>query len=292
MQLTIATRDSDLALWQANYVKRLLEEHHLQCKLLPIKTDADKHLLPLHDLGGKGLFVKSIQNAVLAGKADIAVHSAKDLPCKTVEGLVLAAVPKRGYVEDVLIADKKLTELPINSQVATGSPRRKMQLLHLNPNIEVVAIRGNIVTRIAKWRQGEVAGVVLAKAGLARLKMLKSCVQEFTISEILPAAGQGCLAVECLSSNLELQNILQSIDHKLSHEQLIAERSCLEHLGGHCFAPIAAFANFVDGKLHLTAKVGRRKIIEAALAADNAYVLGQMVADDLNKQGAQELIND
>jgi hydroxymethylbilane synthase len=292
--ILIATRNSQLALWQANWVgSRLCALHaNLSYKLIKITTSADKHSLPLSVSGGKGQFVKAIQAAVLLGQADIAVHSAKDLPCVTSEGLQLAAVPKRSWVNDVLIANSSLQELPMGAKIATGSLRRIAQLKLLRPDLVFEPIRGNVPTRLEQWQAGRYQALVLAQAGLDRLGLMAADFEVIATDIVVPAAGQGALAIECRSSDSELASRLAGLNDSFSHAALIAERACLFKLGGHCFAPIGAYARVEAGRLVLNAVVAGDELLAAGFSGDITAPekLGHAVADELNRQGAQAII--
>lgn len=290
--IKIATRPSELALWQANFVGSLLEELGFGYELLPILSSADQHQLPLNKSGGKGQFVKSIQQAVLDFRADIAVHSAKDLACVTSQGLYLAAVPKRFLVNDVLVANKKLATLPQNTKIATGSIRRASQLKLIRDDLECVQIRGNVPTRINRFKKGEYAAIMLAQAGLERLGLMQDNFEIIPVDVMIPAAGQGALAVECRENDKVMQEILTRVNDYNSQQALLAERACLHKLGGHCFAPIGCYAKVIGNDIELVANVVAKKELRVVKKGkvEDAVVVGIDAAVALNKLGAQEIL--
>lgn len=288
----IATRQSDLALWQAKFVGNILKNIGFNYELVPMLASADKHQLPLSQSGGKGQFVKVVQQAVLDFKADIAVHSAKDLACVTNSGLYLAAVPKRYCVNDVLIANKKLDSLPQNTKIATGSIRRASQLKLIRDDLECVQIRGNVPTRIDRFKKGEYAAIMLAQAGLERLGLMQDDFEIIPVDVMIPAAGQGSLAIECRENDVAMQEILTKINDYSSHQELIAERACLYKLGGHCFAPIGCYAKVIGDDIELVANVVGEKELRVVKKGrvEDAVIVGIEVAIALNNLGAQEIL--
>lgn len=248
MTISAATRASALARWQTNHVAELLiAAGGPKVEPLAVSTagDRDKHT-PLHELGGKGIFVKEVQAAVLDGRADIAVHSAKDLPALTPEGLVICAVPDRADHRDALVGST-IADLPEGATVGTGSIRRQVQLLAARPDIELVEIRGNIDTRLS--RVGELNAVVIAAAALDRLDLSPDVVERLDIETMLPQVGQGSLAVECRVDDHATIEALNAIDNPEAHRILNAERAFLVELGGDCDLPAGAFAQLLDDDL-------------------------------------------
>jgi hydroxymethylbilane synthase len=290
--IKIATRPSELALWQANFVGSLLEELGFGYELLPILSSADQHQLPLNKSGGKGQFVKSIQQAVLDFRADIAVHSAKDLACVTSQGLYLAAVPKRYCVNDVLVANKTFATLPQNTKIATGSIRRASQLKLIRDDLECVQIRGNVPTRINRFKKGEYAAIMLAQAGLERLGLMQDNFEIIPVDVMIPAAGQGALAVECRENDKVMQKILTTVNDYNSQQALLAERACLCKLGGHCFAPIGCYAKVIGNDIELVANVVDKKELRVVKKGkvEDAVIVGIEAAIALNNLGAQEIL--
>ncbi len=302
-KLIIGSRGSELALWQANFVKNELEKNNrgLSVEIKIIKTKGDKILdVALSKIGDKSLFTKELENELLAGKIDIAVHSLKDLQTKIPAGLKLAAVTKRHDVEDVLIARKKgmtIHTLPENATVATGSLRRKAQLLHIRPDINVVDLRGNVPSRINKFLKSDWDAIILARAGVERLGLKKYISSYISKEEILPAVGQGALGIEIHSENLFAEELVQSIHHQDTYIAVIAERALLRTLEGGCQVPIGAFAEVKSNGLYLDAMVGsldgsitfRKKIRGSRNKPDKT---GESLAKDLLRAGAKEILNE
>lgn len=248
----IGTRGSRLARWQSNWVAERLCTIHpgLKTELVEIKTQGDRdRSSPLAAIGGIGLFTKEVQKAVQEGSVDVAVHSLKDLPTQELPELILAAVPLREDVADALIAPKaqKLEALPKAARVGTSSPRRRAQLLHLRPDLDVVAVRGNVETRLNHALQGQLDAVVLAWAGLRRLGMEQHVTQRLGPPEFLPAVGQGALAIECRRDAAAVLSLLEPLDHLPTRRAIRAERAALAGLGGGCALPVAAWARDADG---------------------------------------------
>lgn len=247
-----ATRGSALARWQADHVASLLGHHdagRVEPLIVSTAGDRDK-VTPLHEIGGKGVFVKEVQAAVLAGRADIAVHSAKDLPAVTPAGLTICAVPERAEPRDVLVG-KRLGDLRTGARVGTGSVRRQVQLRRLRPDLELVEIRGNIDTRLG--RVGELDAIVMAGAALDRLDLEPDIVDRLSIETMLPQVGQGTLAVECRSDDAATIAALREIDDPVSRRRFEAERGFLEELGGDCDLPAGAYAQIVDEGIEVRA---------------------------------------
>ncbi|MGQ9643286.1 MAG: hydroxymethylbilane synthase [Ignavibacterium sp.] len=247
-KLIIGSRGSELALWQANFVKNQLEKKHLGLKveIKIIKTKGDKILdVALSKIGDKSLFTKELEIELLAKRIDIAVHSLKDLQTQIPAGLKLAAVTKRHDVEDVLITRKKgmrINSLPENAVVATGSLRRRAQLQHLRPDIKVVDLRGNVPSRIKKFLESDWDAIILARAGVERLGLKKYISSYISIEEILPAVGQGALGIEIHQENSFAEDLMKSIHHQNTFIAVSAERALLRTLEGGCQVPIGAFA--------------------------------------------------
>lgn len=236
-----ATRGSALARWQADHVAALLGHADVgQATPLIVSTAGDRDkITPLHEIGGKGVFVKEVQAAVLDGRADIAVHSAKDLPALTPDGLIICAVPERADPRDVLVGCT-LADLPMHARVGTGSIRRRVQLQTVRPDLEVVEIRGNIDTRLAQL--DDLDAIVMAGAALDRLGLTPAVVDRLGVETMLPQVGQGTLAVECRADDTETIAALSAIDHLESRIRLDAERGFLVELGGDCDLPAGAYA--------------------------------------------------
>lgn len=249
--LIIATRKSQLALWQANHVKQLLLEKNpqLNIEFCELTSEGDeKKDVPLQNIGGKGLFVKTIQNAVIDQRADIAVHSLKDLSVIEHEQLTLAAFIKRGDARDVLVSFnyKSLADLPENAVIGTASPRRECLLKSLRPDIQTKLLRGNVETRIKKCEAGEYDAIILAAAGLTRLGLEKYITEYLNYEDFIPAIGQGIIVAECRRDDRETQALLREINHHDTEICAHAERAFNQELGGDCFTPLGAFATIND----------------------------------------------
>ena len=253
MKVRLATRQSPLALWQANEVARLLQLVHagLEVELVPTSTTADERLdLTIADLGGKGAFATQVQAMVAAGQADAAVHSAKDLPSLTAPGLVMVAVPERANPADVLIGSS-LTDLAPGAVVRTGSARRRVQLQAVRPDLVFEELRGNIQTRLQKVPAG--GAIVMAAAALERLNITDPVAHTLGVDEMVPQVGQGSLAVECREDDTQTASIMAAIEHAPSRLRLDMERHFLVELGGDCELPAGAFAELeADGQVTVT----------------------------------------
>jgi hydroxymethylbilane synthase len=299
MKITIGSRGSALALWQANWVKDRLASAGHEITIKIIKTSGDKlQNASLAASGTKGLFIKEIEEALLAGQVDLAVHSMKDLPTDLPEGLGVAAVPKREDPHDALVSKNgvSLQQLPPGARIGTSSLRRQSQLLALRPDLKVVPMRGNVDTRLHKLERGDCEALVLAGAGLKRLGFASHITSWFSESEICPAVGQGALAIEISMKNAEVKKAVAPLDHPTTHQAVRAERSMLEALGGGCQLPIAAYAKYDSGDLSLMGVVadpdGTRLLRACATGKpENPKNLGKQVAEDLLRQGASELLN-
>ena len=268
--IIIGTRGSQLALWQAEYVKKLLEHHFpnrsIERKIIKTTGDriTDRSLVGL----GKGVFTKEIEIALLDGTIDLAVHSMKDLPTDLPDGLCIGAIPVREDPRDVLVtqSERLLNQLPEGAKIGTTSPRRKSQLLHLRPDLRVVDVRGNLDTRLRKLHETDLDGVILAAAGIKRLIGEEIITEYFETDRMVPAAGQGALGVEARENDPEIKMLLDVINDNHSETEVLAERAVLGKLGGGCQVPIGVNAQLTDDKLHLTATVcspdGKRCILE------------------------------
>ena len=297
--LVIGTRGSQLALWQAEFIKNQLERHlpSLEVSLKIIKTTGDtiqnRSLVGL----GKGVFTKEIENALLTGDIDLAVHSLKDLPTELPEGLCIAAIPAREDPRDVLITDTglPLEDLPHGAKIGTTSPRRKAQLLHIRPDLRVVDVRGNIDTRLRKLHETDLDGIILAAAGIKRLLKPEIITQFFDTEQMVPAVGQGALAIEVREKDDRVKKLLIPLNDLSAKAEITAERTVLENLGGGCQVPIGAHARHVNDELSLIGAVchpdGTQRIIESTTGtADAAEHLGEVVAEKLRKSGATALL--
>jgi hydroxymethylbilane synthase len=302
-KIIIGSRGSELALWQAEHIKKEIKkaDRTLDVEIKIIKTKGDKILdVALSKIGDKSLFTKELEIELLNKKIDLAVHSLKDLQTKIPEGLKLAAVSKRHPVEDVLIARKKGTtihSLKENAVVATGSLRRKSQLLHIRNDIKIEELRGNVPTRIQTFLKSSWDAIILARAGVERLKLGKYISSIIDKDEMLPAVGQGALGIEIHEDNKFVDEILQSIHDENTFHSVTAERSLLRTLEGGCQVPIGAFAEVkpnglyvdafvgtVDGTLTFRAKTkGRKK---------DAETIGRQLAEKFLEAGAKEILDD
>jgi len=300
-KIIIGSRGSELALWQAYFVKGEIEKKNknVEVQINIIKTKGDKILdVALSKIGDKSLFTKELEIELIAKRIDLAVHSLKDLQTQIPDGLKLAAVTKRHKVEDVLIARKKgmtIHTLPDYAVVATGSLRRRSQLLHHRPDITVLDLRGNVPSRIQKFLESEWNAIILARAGVERLNLKHHISSFIPTDDILPAVGQGALGIEIHKDNNVVEEILQSLHHDDTYKAVIAERELLRTLEGGCQVPIGAYAEVKSNGLYLDAVVGSldgvltfRKKIRGSI--NDAEKLGKSLAKDLLKAGAKEIL--
>ncbi len=302
--LRLGTRGSALALAQSGGIAAtLISEYGQQVELVSVQTAGDLSAQAVAQIGSTGVFVTAVRDALQAGDVDLAVHSYKDLPTAPAEGLVVAAVPRREDARDVLVARDGLTlaGLPTGARVGTGSPRRSAQLLALGLGLEIVPVRGNVETRIAKVRDGELDAVVLARAGLARLDRLDDITEVIDPLQLLPAPGQGALAVECRADDRDLVRLLGALDHPDSHAAVLAERALLEALEGGCTAPIGGLADVVEGddgsEIYLRGLVaaldGTDTVRLSATGPTSApQEVGRRLAAELLALGVAELMGD
>jgi hydroxymethylbilane synthase len=301
-KLIIATRESPLALWQAEFVRTALTEAHpdLDVQLLGITSRGDQLLdVPLAKVGGKGLFVKELETALLDGSADIAVHSMKDVPMEFPSGLGLGVICAREDPSDAFVSNRyrTLQELPPGSVVGTSSLRRECQLRARRPDLEIKFLRGNVNTRLRKLDAEEYDGIILASAGLMRLGFESRIAQRIDLADSLPAGGQGAVGIELRSEDSEVGGLLQPLHHKSTAQRVTAERAMNRRLEGGCHVPIAGFAeHYGDGdELLLRGLVGRpdgSEILRAQARApsEQAEQLGVSVAEDLLAQGAADIL--
>lgn len=300
--LTIGTRTSPLALWQTNHIIEQLQTAWpaLACQKESFVTQGDKNLdKPLPQMGGKGLFTAELEESLRNGRIDLAVHSLKDLPVADAAGLTLGAIIGRADARDALVAANgwTLDALPVGAVVGSSSPRRQAQLLHARPDLQVHSIRGNVETRIRKalqGEQGEYDATVLAAAGLLRLNLQTYVTHWLPLTMMLPAPGQGALAVQCRADDAETLRLLRVIDQPDVRSAVTAERSFLHHLGGGCALPIAAYAVWQGEGLQLTGFVGAldgRQRICVEGVGDDPWALGAQLAQTAVAQGAQEMLS-
>ena len=298
--LKIATRQSPLALWQANYVKDRLQQLYpdLTIELVPMVTKGDVILdSPLAKIGGKGLFVKELENALLTKEADIAVHSMKDVPMQFPEGLGLAVICQREDPRDAFVSHSYRTfaELPQGAVVGTSSLRRQCQLKALRPDLDIRSLRGNVGTRLSKLDNGDYDAIILASAGLIRLGLADRIASFIDIEQSLPAAGQGAVGIECRTDDVQVQALLAPLADAETTYCVRAERAMNNHLQGGCQVPIGGYAVLQQGQLYLRALVGDidgSRIIraEGKSAVENAEVLGVKIAEQLLAQGADKIL--
>ncbi len=291
--LVIGSRGSDLALWQARYLAERLEQLGVASTIEIIKTTGDRlQTASLVQAGGKGLFTKEIEDALLSQEIDVAVHSLKDLPTEGPLGLDLAAIPEREDPRDALVG-ATWSELPQRARVGTSSLRRAAQLRALRPDLGVISIRGNVDTRLRKLRDGQYDAIVLAAAGLRRLGLASEIAHLFSADQICSAPGQGALAIQT-RRNSKAHEVCSQIDHEASRRAVSCERSVLSTLGGGCSLPLGALAELKGGDMQVTAVAissdGRRQIrIVSSGPADRPEDLGAHVARQLLDQGAESL---
>jgi hydroxymethylbilane synthase len=298
--LRIATRQSPLALWQANYVAKQIQLYFpdIQVALVKIVTTADKMSnLPLDKIGGKGLFVKELEIALLNQQADIAVHSIKDMPAQLPEGLTLATVCQRQDSRDAFISNQYscLIELPAGSTIGTSSLRRKSQILALRPDLLTKNLRGNVGTRLQKLDAGDFDAIVLAVAGIHRLDLEQRINSIFEMQQMLPAAGQGAIGIECRIDDKEVLSLLAPLNDRNTHQAILAERELTKQLGSSCQYPIAAYASVTSEQLQLQGLVANLDgsiILRASHIGPvaTAIDIGDKVAKDLISQGAIPLL--
>jgi hydroxymethylbilane synthase len=299
-QIRIATRKSALALWQAEYVKSRLEAAHpgLLVTLVPMVSRGDKLLdSPLSKIGGKGLFVKELETALLENEADIAVHSMKDVPMDFPEGLGLFCICEREDPRDAFVSNTyaSLDELPQGSIVGTSSLRRQAQLLTRRPDLEIRFLRGNVNTRLAKLDAGEYDAIILAAAGLIRLGFEDRITSAISVDDSLPAGGQGAVGIECRSADSEIHALLAPLHHQDTATRVTAERALNKHLNGGCQVPIACYAVLEGEQVWLRGLVGDPNgglllSAEARAPRGDAEALGVRVAEDLLSQGADAIL--
>lgn len=300
-KLTIATRGSQLALWQAEHIRGLLEGQHagLKVELLVLKTQGDKILdVPLAKVGGKGLFVKEIEEALLDGRADLAVHSMKDVPAELPAGLVLGVMPPREEPYDVLLSVRHagLDSLPQGASVGTSSFRRQAQLLMLRPDLDIRMLRGNVGTRLKKLMDGEYEAIVLAAAGMNRLGLSAPHMQRLAPPRFLPAVAQGALGIEFRQDDADVAAMLAFLDHRETRVRVLAERGFLTALEGGCQVPIAGYAETDGQEVHLTGLVAEldgsraiRREVRGKVA--DAWELGVALALEVLEAGGKEILD-
>jgi len=298
--LTIATRGSILALWQANWVReKILEQHsEFNVELLTVTTAGDRNQQQvLSEIGGKGLFVKDLENALLDGSADLAVHSMKDVTSILPEGLEISVIAERDDPRDAWICPKygSIEDLPKGATVGTSSLRRTAFLKHLRPDIEVHSLRGNVPTRLGKLDRGEVDAIILAVSGLKRINLENRITAIFPMKLMLPAIGQGAIGIETRTGDHDSLSLVEHINDPVTHDCLLAERSLLTELEGNCQIPLAGYCINRDEELHLKSALcdieGKSLIeYEARAQPHNAVILGKESAEWLLNNGGDQIL--
>lgn len=303
--IVIGTRGSELALWQAHWVEQELLRRipGLQIDVKTIKTTGDKILdSPLSRIGGKGLFTKELERALLDRRVDLAVHSFKDIPTEIQRGLTIAAVCEREDVRDVFISHpgkqyKQLADVPLNGTIATGSLRRKSQLLCRRPDLTIVDIRGNLGTRIEKLKASAWDGMLLAKAGVTRLGRAELIAEIFSPTEFLPAVGQGALAIETREEESDVVKTVQLLDHTPTRQATLGERALLRRLEGGCQIPIGAYGRIEEGVFRLDAVIGSldgKRTVRSSIEgpAGQSVQLGISLAEKLLAEGGEAILDE
>ena len=298
-RIRIGTRGSKLALRQSTWVRERIAEQHpgLHIEVLRIKTTGDKITdVPLAQVGGKGLFVKEIEEALLRGEIDLAVHSMKDVPTELPPGLHLGVVAEREDPRDVLVSrdGRGLRELPVGARIGTSSLRRGAQLLGVNPQWEIVPLRGNLDTRIRRLETEGLDAVILAAAGVHRMKLEDKITEYLPPEVMLPAVGQGALGIECLQEGA-VNELIAFLSHPESAMAVAGERAFLRRLGGGCQVPIAAYGEVRGGGLSLRGLVARldgSQLFRAEAEGEDPERVGELLAEDLLAQGAEEVLRE
>ena len=298
--IRIATRKSPLALWQAEHVQAALMASHpgLQVEILGMTTRGDKILdTPLAKIGGKGLFVKELEVAMLEGSADIAVHSMKDVPVEFPEGLQLAVILEREDPRDAFVSNHydSIEALPQGAKLGTASLRRQCQISAYRPDLQILPLRGNVNTRLSKLDSGEYDAIILAAAGLKRLGFDERIRVALSAQQSLPAIGQGAIGIECRSDDERVHALLQPLHHERTAICVAAERAMNERLNGGCQVPIAGYATLDGDRLSMSGLVGEpdgSRMLHAQISGDakDAVAIGARIAESLLEQGADEIL--
>jgi hydroxymethylbilane synthase len=293
--IVIGSRGSQLALWQARHIQARLLELGTESRIEVIKTSGDKiQDVPLAKVGGKGLFTKEIEEALLDRSIDLAVHSLKDVPTELPAGLTLSAIPEREEPRDALIG-ARLNELRAGTKVGTSSLRRSSQLLALGRGLSIEMLRGNVDTRLRKLDEGQYGAIVLAAAGLRRLGWADRITELIPEDIMCPAVGQGALAIETREDAGEAYQLAQKLDHANTRHAVSAERALLKVLGGGCQVPVGAYATVSDGSVHLTAIVARpdgSHFVRGRLSGPNPEHVGTTLGRTLLDEGAEEILRE
>lgn len=300
--IRIATRQSPLALWQAEHVSTRLRQAfpNIDTELVTMVTRGDKILdAPLSKVGGKGLFVKELEQGMLENRADIAVHSMKDVPVEFPQGLHLAVIMEREDPSDAFVSNhyRNLEEIPKNARIGTSSLRRQCQIKARFPDSEILSLRGNVNTRLAKLDAGEYDAIILASAGLKRLGLEQRITERLETQDSLPAMGQGAIGIECRDDDSDIHQYLSVLHHDATHLCVTAERAMNARLNGGCQVPIAGFAEIIGDRLHMRGLVGHPNgsvlyRTEGSASLDQAEVLGVRLAEDLLAQGAARILSE
>lgn len=296
----IGTRGSQLALWQANYIKGRIEQAfpEIQVEIITIKTTGDRITdRPLAMVGGKGLFVKEIENALLEKQIDLAVHSMKDMPGELPPGLTIGAIPERENPFDVLICKSGsfFTDYPKGARIGTSSLRRGSQLKHERPDLDILSIRGNLDTRLKKLKSGEYDAIVLAAAGLHRLGQKKEITEYLTEKTMVPAVGQGALCIETRENDPDMAEVMAALDHGPTRTCVEGERAFLKQIEGSCHIPVACFGQIVEEGVMFTAVVASedgQEIIRQTITspADSVVEKGRELAEQLLENGGKRIL--
>jgi hydroxymethylbilane synthase len=297
-KLIFATRPSALARWQTQHVIQQLKHlgGDLVCEQVVITTKGDRTLdKPLPEIGGKGLFTLELEQALLDQRVDAAVHSLKDLPTESTPGLIVPVIPQRANPRDVWICPQgyTLAEIPSGSVVGTSSIRRGAQLLASRPDLQVAPLRGNVETRVRKVQQGQYDAIILAAAGLERLRLQEHITQYLPLEMMLPAPGQGALGVQCRAGDERTLDLMQTVDHRPTGLAVSAERAFLAALGGGCSLPVGALATVAGETIHLQGVVAApdgRRVLRVSASGDEPQALGASLAQQALDEGARELL--
>lgn len=301
-RIRIATRKSPLALWQAEEVSRQLKQHHpeLEIELVKMVSKGDKFLdAPLAKIGGKGLFVKELEQAMLDGEADIAVHSMKDVPMEFPDGLHLSVIMEREDPTDAFVSNKykNLQDLPENARIGSSSLRRQLQIKEMMPGAEMLNLRGNVNSRLQKLDDGEFDAIILASAGLIRLKFTARIADRIAPEQSLPSVGQGAVGIECRVGDAQIEALIAPLNHHDTCTRLSAERAMNHRLHGGCQVPIAGYAELEGDEIYLRGLVGRpdgSEVVRAQIRGprDQAEALGIELADQLLNDGADVILRE
>jgi len=301
-RIRIATRKSPLALWQAEEVSRQLKQHHpeLEIELVKMVSKGDKFLdAPLAKIGGKGLFVKELEQAMLDGEADIAVHSMKDVPMEFPDGLHLSVIMEREDPTDAFVSNKykNLQDLPENARIGSSSLRRQLQIKEMMPGAEMLNLRGNVNSRLQKLDDGEFDAIILASAGLIRLKFTARIADRIAPEQSLPSVGQGAVGIECRMGDAQIEALIAPLNHHDTYTRLSAERAMNHRLHGGCQVPIAGYAELEGDEIYLRGLVGRpdgSEVVRAQIRGprDQAEALGTELADQLLNDGADVILRE